>query len=67
MTTVTITSDQAIVWSSNPIPLPIFEVDVEKIVVDFPCKLRNTLNPEVKNIQPSYISMIPIEVLYPCD
>ena len=40
MTTVTITPDQAIVWSSNPIPLPVFELDDKEIVVNLPCKFK---------------------------
>ena len=67
MTTVTITHDQAIVWSSNPIPLPVFEADVEKIIVDLPCKLRSTLTPEKNNVRQSITSMVPIEVDYLCD
>ena len=67
MTTVTITRDQAIDWSSNPIPLPVLKLDVEKIVIDFPCKFKNTLNPKEYNVRPSKTSKVTIEVDYSCD
>ena len=63
ITTVTITHDQAIVWSSNPIPLPVLELDVEKIVVDFPCKFNSTRG---GYIQPSRLSVVPIVIDYDC-
>ena len=64
MTTVTITPDQAIVWSSNPITLPVLELDVENIVVDFPCKFNSTLKSGKSNVRPSEASMVPISVTY---
>ena len=65
-TTVTITHDQAIVWRLNPIPLPVFEVDVDKIVVNFPCKFKS-MNLKRNNVQPTEKSVVPIEILYHCD
>ena len=66
-TTLTITPDQAIVWSSNPISLSAFELDDKKIVVDLPCKFKSTLNPEEYNVRPSKTSKVTIEVDYSCD
>ena len=63
-TTVIITPDQAIDWSSNPITLPVLELDVENIVVDFPCKFISTLKSGGSNVQPSEMSMVPINVTY---
>ena len=62
MTTVTITRNQARKWIS--IPLPVSEVDVENIVVDFPCKFKSTLKSGGSNVQPSETSMVPINVTY---
>ena len=67
MTTVTITRNQAREWSSNPIPLPVSEVDVEEIVVNFPCKFKSILTSNIENVQPSKIFVVPIRILYPCD
>ena len=63
-TTVTITPDQAIVWSFKPITLPVLDLDVENIVVDFPCKFYSTLKSGGSNVQPSNLSMVPITVTY---
>ena len=67
MTTVTITHNRAREWWSNPIPLPVSEVDVEEIVVNFPCKFKSTLTSTIENVQHSKTSMVPIRILYPCD
>ena len=65
-TTVIITPDQALLWSSSPITLPVLELDVENIVVDFPCKFNSTLKSGINNVQPSETSMVPINVTYHC-
>ena len=66
MTTVAVTRDEAKVWSSNPILLPVLALDVEGIVVDLPCKFKS-MNPERKSVQPTGTSMVPIKILYHCD
>ena len=64
MTTVTITRNQARMWSIDGIPLPVSEVDVEEIFFNLPCKFKSTLHP---NVRSSTTSMVPIIIDYDCD